>query len=224
MYATAGDLGRFAIAILNSGTIGAKRVISADAVALFHQGVVDEPIAVDLGEAITRSARYGFGITHSKWRGIRVLTHAGRLDGYGATLTLAPDQEVSVAILANRFDARLWNTTADILTQLTPVGTPIPSPVQVPLSATERSEYSGHFVNSPFDETLAVRGNKLIWNAAASPVSEAREGEVRKLSNGTFEVLDEDGVRIAAFTFVRGANGRVRYLARSDLRTLAKVQ
>ncbi|MFN0170240.1 MAG: serine hydrolase domain-containing protein [Bryobacteraceae bacterium] len=223
MYATAGDLGRFAIAVLNGGTIGAKRVLSADAVALFHQSVVNEPIAADLGGAITRSARYGFGITHSKWRGVRLLTHAGRLDGYGATLTLAPDQKVSVAILSNRFDARLWNATADIIMQLTPVGAPVPPPVAIALTATERSEYSGHFVNSPFDETLAVRGDKLIWSAAVSPISESREGEVRKLSNGTFEVLDKAGVRIAAFIFLRGVGGRIKYLARSDLRTLARM-
>jgi CubicO group peptidase (beta-lactamase class C family) len=223
MYSTARDLAAFSIAVLNGGRVGGKQVLSGDAVAHFHESVVDEPLATDLGGSITRSARYGYGINHSRWRGVRLLTHAGRLEGYGSILTMAPDQKISVAVLTNRLNAYLWSPAADIIAQLATVGAQAAPAAPVTLTAAERRECEGHFVNHPFDETLAVRGDRLIWSAARSPLSENREGEVRKLSDGTFEVLDKAGVRMAVFTLIRDARGRVKYLARPDLRTLSKV-
>ncbi len=224
MYTTANDLARFAIMILNDGSLGGRRVLSPDVAALFHQSVVDEPIATDLGGNITRVGRYGFGINHLTWRGVRLLRHGGRLEGYGATLTLAPDQRVSVTILANRFNASLWGTAADVLAQLTPVDAGGAAPVPVALGAAERRQYVGRFLNSPFDELLVERGDRLIWSAVRIPgLVQELQGEVRKLSDETFEVLDANGGRIASFTFLRDAAGNVKYLARSDLRTLRRV-
>ena len=95
----ASDAGRFALAILNGGTLDGQRILSPESVAMMLH---DSHVVGRRGEASTYSGlRYGLG-WHIVPAGNRFrVQHRGGGPGFGSELRLYPDEELGMVVIAN---------------------------------------------------------------------------------------------------------------------------
>jgi CubicO group peptidase (beta-lactamase class C family) len=114
---TAGDMAKWMITLLNSGT-------TADSVALWRgwaqlqlwTGVTPMPVPHDgdlkmLGEmkwlkpmidVQPKFSLYGLGFEVRDYRGHRIITHAGGLPGYTSRVTFLPELKLGISVLTNQ--------------------------------------------------------------------------------------------------------------------------
>jgi CubicO group peptidase (beta-lactamase class C family) len=121
MWSSARDLARWLRFQLGGGTADGKRLVSADALGETHtpQMVIRlEGSERDL-QPETQQMSYGMAWVIQDYRGVGLWSHAGVIDGFRAHLTLAPRQQIGIAILANLYATRmnlaLSNTLLDLL-------------------------------------------------------------------------------------------------------------
>ena len=96
LFATAPELARFAIALMNGGMIDGAQAFSAGAVRRVTTGYVAHP-----GGSGLDSAMYGYGLVVGRSGKDRVWTHGGAINGYNASVTMLPDRKAAVIVLVN---------------------------------------------------------------------------------------------------------------------------
>ncbi len=105
----------------NGGRVGERRLVSAEKLAETHQGHVVLPLdaAHRALHPHTVQLCYALGWVTQDYRGRRLVSHAGIIDGFRAHLAILPDQKIGVAVLANahatRMNLALSNTLIDQL-------------------------------------------------------------------------------------------------------------
>jgi CubicO group peptidase (beta-lactamase class C family) len=94
-----------------SGGLGptGQRIVSATNLAETHT-----PQTIIRLEGLTRALNpdtvqlsYGMGWLIADYRGKKVLTHGGMIDGFRVQVTLLPEEDVGIAVLANLHDTRM---------------------------------------------------------------------------------------------------------------------
>jgi CubicO group peptidase (beta-lactamase class C family) len=100
--ASARDLGQWLRLQLAGGSLGERRLVSAEAVGETHTPQVVVPLDRRLARLTGASqVSYGLGWLISDYRGRRLLAHGGAVDGFRAQILLLPAQRTGVVLLSN---------------------------------------------------------------------------------------------------------------------------
>jgi CubicO group peptidase (beta-lactamase class C family) len=142
---TARDLGAWLKLHLSEGTAEGRRIVSAAALRETQTPQIAlrlEGIHRDMNPE-TSQMSYGLGWLLQDYRGYRLVSHAGAIDGFRAQLMLLPDEKIGLALLCNRHQTRmnlaLGNSLVDLL-----LGLP-------------RKDWNGHFRSVVRKEEAATR-------------------------------------------------------------------
>ncbi len=159
LFSTAPELGRFAIALMDSGRVDGHQRIPREAVTQLTTGHVRHPGAAGLD-----SARYGYGLVIARRGAERVWTHGGAINGYASAVTMLPDRRAAVIILTN-VDGGALPAVADAAFRLSAGVTLRPAPAppapRAP-SAAERVALAGVYRMGRRAVELTVVGDSLV--------------------------------------------------------------
>jgi hypothetical protein len=88
---------------LDGGTVGKKRLVSAEALRETHapQVVIRMPPAERELFPDTVQLSYGMGWVVHDYRGLKVVEHGGAVDGFRAHFTLVPEKRLGIVLLCN---------------------------------------------------------------------------------------------------------------------------
>ena len=114
-------------------------------------------LAVDAGY----TPPYGFGLSLLPLAGHPAFSHAGGGAGWGAWTAYLPEEELTIALLANR--GWLWSTDLGVpLVRLLTGLPPDPPPARLPLTAGERGQLDGAFEDGLFEIGLHAEADRLV--------------------------------------------------------------
>jgi len=208
LMASAQDMARFAIALMDNGMLEGQRVMTSEAVRLMTTGSAAIP-----GDSV---ANYGYGLSIGSTFGTRTWQHGGSINGFDANLTMFPDKRVAIVIVDNRSGnpmAGLNELIArEVARLVVPSASERPSP-RTP-TAAERSAIVGAYAQGRTRMEFALQGDTLV----------VRQGGITLPAQmiGTDRVtFSPPGGTPTTMILVRDAQGRVAYLHRS-LRALAR--
>ena len=101
LFSSVEELSRFTIAFMNDGRIDGRQVLSPTLIATLSSPHADIPES---------DQKYGYGLTLSTERGVRMLEHSGARSGYGSNLRMFPEQKVAIIVAVNRSGGSLERT------------------------------------------------------------------------------------------------------------------
>jgi CubicO group peptidase (beta-lactamase class C family) len=157
-YTSVNDLAQFAMALLNDGRVGGKRVISPTGMAFMLRR---NSIQLSSREPVS----YGFGIFIDEKRGFRTFWHDGSMTGYTASMLLVPKQKVAVLIMSNTDGVVLEKTrdkALEIMINPAPAPKPVPAAAK-PLAAGEMAKYTGRYSQPKrFDIEVFIKDGELF--------------------------------------------------------------
>ncbi len=120
LNASARDLGNWLRFQLAEGSYNGKRLVAAESLRETHTpqfALRVEGSAREMNPE-TNLMSYGMGWLIQDYRGRRLVSHAGAIDGFRAAVMMAPDDKLGVAILCNldqtRMTLALGNTLLDL--------------------------------------------------------------------------------------------------------------
>ncbi len=146
LCATAEALARWARAL------GAGRVVRRELLAEMQSGVT-----VQAGY----TPPYGFGLSTLPIAGRPAFSHAGGGDGWGAWTAYLPEEQVTIAMIANR--GWLWSTDLGVpLVRILLGRAPEPPLERQRLAADERAALSGPFEDGLFEMSLRAEADRLV--------------------------------------------------------------
>lgn len=212
LIASAPDVARFTMMLMNGGTIDGNRVLAPEVVERVTRGFVPMP-----GTPAADSTRYGYGIV-SGWRGTeRFWQHGGSSNGYDATVVMFPNRRFSVVLLDNLTGNPL-NGVVDAAMRLAigfeqPPRTP--PPARDP-TAAERAALAGTYAMGTTRVEIVEEGTALWFRQAGVTFP--------------LKVAGTDGLVITPpignevrLAFALDANGRASYLYQGS-RALARQE
>ncbi|MDX2148977.1 MAG: serine hydrolase [Planctomycetota bacterium] len=101
IFSCARDMANWMIVHLNEGTLGGEKVIQGASLAELHRpqmtlgaGDASEPEIIPVG--------YALGWFVEVYRGRTRLHHGGNIDGFSTMVTLIPDSDLGIAVMANQ--------------------------------------------------------------------------------------------------------------------------
>lgn len=210
MFTSADELARFAVAFLNGGRLDGRQALSPSLI-----GKLSAPFADIPGGAHEQKGGYGFVVEDH--RGVRVLSASGSWAGFTAQMRLVPEHRFAFIVLSNR-NASFFDAPAEKAMELLLPLRPAP-PARMrnaqPMTEAEMAGYAGTYENEDVVEIVS-RGGRLYLRerGAESPVTKWDE---HLFSAGRVGALQ------LTFDFIKGPDGRVRYLHRAG-RALKKSQ
>ena len=200
MFSSAPELARFAIAFMNDGIIEGRAVLKPSTISTLSTGYADVPSSAE-------HARYGYGLTTSMHRGMRLVEHGGAINGFGASVRMLPDRKAAVVILVNRSSASLTKTSERALELLAPLQPAAPASVTtIPMDAAEMMKYAGTYTNPPARVDLVLRDGKLYFRRGTE------EAEVAKIGDLRFSITPAAGGTAQTFALVPGPDGTIAFL------------
>ena len=122
LYSSITDMARFAAANLNRGEFEGVRILPETTYDAMWSPT--SKTTWDLGPIMNQTAiDYGMGWMLGEIDGHRIVDHGGYDEGYGATVLLAPDDNVAVVMNSNYFDQEEfnmapWETAIEILAMI----------------------------------------------------------------------------------------------------------
>jgi CubicO group peptidase (beta-lactamase class C family) len=138
LYASAGDLARLAMALMDGGTIEGTRVFTADAVRSITTGYIIVPG--------TQFGHSGYGMHVDSVGGHRRWQKNGRVQGFGALMTMWPAQKLAIIVLANRQDDLPERATALTAQAVAGIAPPVePTVVERAPTPAERAALVGRY-------------------------------------------------------------------------------
>lgn len=121
IYSNARDLSRWVQFQLAGGVVGKRRLVSAASLEETHTPQIALRLAPLDREvhAYTNQMSYGMAWVIQDYRGRRLVSHAGAIDGFRAHLTLVPDARLGIVLLNNlhhtQMNQALSNSLVDLL-------------------------------------------------------------------------------------------------------------
>lgn len=208
LFASAAELSRFTIALMEGGTLDGQRVLAADVVRRLTTGHVAVP-----GDSV---ARYGYGLVITRRGTERIWTHGGSINGFDATVVMFPDRKLSVVLIDNRSGAPLTGIVDLVAKEVAGIAPPAPptAPTEVTPDAAARATIVGRFAQGPTRVEIAEDAGKLVFKQGpvTLPLKVMSDDRIQvQLPNGGTQGL----------LLVRGADGRVEFL-HQGLRSLAR--
>jgi CubicO group peptidase (beta-lactamase class C family) len=200
LFATAPELARYTIALMNGGMIDGAQAFSAGAVRRVTTGYVAHP-----GGSGLDSAMYGYGLVVGRSGTDRVWTHGGSINGYNASITMLPDRKAAVIVLVNGPGAGIDAIESAALRMAVGYSAPkVSAPAAREATAAERAALVGRYAQGrnvlevlEQDGVLKVKQGVAVMNA--------------KLV-GTNELLVIPPQGAARHFYVRSENGRAAYV------------
>jgi CubicO group peptidase (beta-lactamase class C family) len=193
LFASAPELARFAIAMMQDGQIDGRQAFPAAAVRRATTGLVPHPGGSDLD-----SARYAMGLVvgRAKMGGQyeRVWTHGGSINGYNASLTMVPDRKLApIDAIQRAAFAAIGATRA-----------PVPPPATRALTAAELALHRGIYAMARTSlEITDLDGIAVLRQGAATmPLTIA--------ADGSLVARPTDGAPVRLFT--RLEDGAITYV------------
>jgi len=200
LFASAADVARLAIALMDGGMLDGQRAFDQDTVQRVTRG--------DIAIPGTPDNRSGYGLQVDRVGGERVWRKSGASPGFSADLSMWPDRRLAVAIVANRDSPMPVATTVRVgqLVGGIPVGAPASAPAETDGTAIERAAVVGRYRSGAATSVEIVdRDGQLQWIGA----------------RGSFPLrfIGQDRVSLKApspqgrvFFLVRDATGAVEFL------------
>jgi CubicO group peptidase (beta-lactamase class C family) len=207
LFASAAELARFTIAMMDGGMLDGQRVLAADAVTRMTTGHMAIP-----GSS---TARYAYGLRVEMRNGTRIWQHGGSINGFDAQVTMFPDRKVAVLVFDNRSGNPLQGITdlvAGRTMGLTPPAVPTPPADRVGTPAEHALIAGTYQMGTTRVQFVAENGALFLVQGSRAPAKLVGEDRVA--------IVAPNGQR-TELLLVRGANGRVDFL-HQGLRALAR--
>lgn len=200
LFATAPELARYTIALMNGGMIDGAQAFSAGAVRRVTTGYVAHP-----GGSGLDSAMYGYGLVVGRSGTERIWTHGGSINGYNASITMLPDRKAAVIVLVNGPGAGIDAIQSAALQLAVGYSAPkVSAPAARDANAAERAALVGRYAQGQnVLEVLEQDGALMVKQGVAVMTA--------KLV-GTNELLVIPPQGAARHIYVRQENGRAVYL------------
>ncbi|MBX7119675.1 MAG: beta-lactamase family protein [Gemmatimonadaceae bacterium] len=205
LFSSAEEVARFAIMLMDGGTIDGQRVLAEDAVR-----------AMTTGHQVLAgtTARYGYGLRVETRDGQRVWSHGGAINGFDAMVTMFPDRKVAVVVLDNRGGAPLVGLTDLVARAVGAPPAPAPAtPAERIGTAAERAQVVGTYAQGRTSVRIVEAEGELR-------LLQGTEREPVRLA-GDDRIVVGTGDDAQTLFLVRGPDGRVAYLSVSS-RALAR--
>lgn len=207
LFSSALELARFTIAVVNDGRVDGRQVFPASSIAELTRPRADIPG----GEG----CRYAYGLSVCTEHGVRTLSHYGFRVGSGSVITMAPDSQVAVIILANRNGGIFARTAAKAMELL--VGIPASdggatlttSDSAAPRAgdiAARENRFLGTYVSGPDTLRVVRTPHGLAYRYGGE------DSAVRTDGANAIVVLDAANEPVQRFILVRGARSGIWYL------------
>ena len=200
LFATAPELARYTIALMNGGMIEGAQAFSAGAVRRVTTGYVAHP-----GGSGLDSAMYGYGLVVGRSGTDRVWTHGGSINGYNASITMLPDRKAAVIVLVNGPGAGIDAIESAALQMAVGYTEPkVSAPAPREANATERAALVGRY----------AQGRNVLEVLEQDGVLTVKQGVAVMTATlvGTNELLVIPPQGAARHIYVRSENGRAAYL------------
>ncbi len=228
-FTTAGDLGRFALALMNGGKIDGKQVLAPTLFATLTKPRAEVPPSFDNPKGYWTGTTYGFGFFMHEHRGVPIAFHGGIIPGFGAFMVLAPKERFAVITITNKTALILDQTTEkamEMFLKLSPKPS-LPPVEEMPLSLAEMEEVAGVYRNGLLRTELVIRDGKLHRKASyPTTVGEGPgweiETPVRKIGRDRFAYNLPGSEEATEFLVLRSKDGKPEYL-HWQMEALAKV-
>ena len=199
LFASAGDLARFTMTLMDGGLLDGQRVLAEEAVRRMTTGHQAMPG--------TTTARYGYGLNIATVGTERVWQHGGAINGFDAQVTMFPDKKLAVIVIDNRGGAPMQGISALVAQRaagISPVKPPA-LPEERDATAAERAQLVGTYrmgstTVSLTEQDGALRVQQGLMTSPARLVGDER-----------LVIVPPQGAKVTLL-LVRGANGRVEYL------------
>lgn len=203
LFASAGEMARFTMALMNSGMLDGQRVLSADAVTRMttgHQAIAGQT-----------TSKYGYGLNIATETTGRVWQHGGSINGFDASVTMFPDKKVSVIVLDNLSGAPLQGITELVATRVALMTPPTPTPLPAEHNATaaERAALVGTYQQGGRAVSLVEQNGALMFQQGPATMPATLRGNDRLI------VTPPSGPKITLM-IVRDASGKAQYLTQSN--------
>ena len=199
MFTNVLDLSRFIIAFMNDGKLEGKQVLSPQVIAKLSTPQVSVPS--------DPSAKYGYGLMISSYRGLRVVEHGGSRSGYGSVIKMAPENRFAVIVLGNRTGVAL-NKTAEkameLMLPLKPKEAEKPKQ-EITMSAAEIANYIGKYGQREVSSEIFLKDGKLFLKQGSNELPISKVGENR------FTATPPGDASPLRFALVSGADGKAEY-------------
>lgn len=208
LFSTAGELARFATALMQEGELDGKRVLAASTVQRLTTGY--QPIP---GDSV---ARYGYGLMIGRKDGQQIWEHGGAINGFDAMVTMWPERRAALIVIDNRSGGPLSEIDRFLREQVLRLpARPTPTPATPRLGTAE--------------EQRALVGTYAM---GATRVSIATGSDTLRFTQGPVTLplllLGADKIRVMPpmgdpidLLLVRDRGGKVTYL-HQGLRALAR--
>lgn len=208
LMASAQDMARFTIALMDGGMLDGQRVMAEQSVRLMTTGVAAIP-----GDSV---ARYAYGLSIGSSFGTRLWAHGGSINGFDANVTMFPDKRLSIVILDNRSGSPMTGLTPFVARELGKLAVTPPSDPVAPRmpSAAERAAIAGVFSQSRRRVDLMVHNDTLMFRQGAVTLPVQMIGTDRI-------TFTPPGSGPTTMILVRDAQGRVAFL-HQGLRAMAR--
>jgi CubicO group peptidase (beta-lactamase class C family) len=163
-FTTVGDLGCFAIALMNSGKVNGRQVLAPTLLATLSRPRAKVPFDWDIPKGFLEGAQYGYGFFIQDHRGVRVLHHGGTIVGFGAFIVLVPDKKFAVVVMANKTGTIMGRTTEAAMELFLPLQPKPPALALEPktMAKSEMEEIAGTYRNGLLRIDLFVRDGQLM--------------------------------------------------------------
>ncbi len=209
LFASAGELARFTIALMDGGMLDGRRVLAEAAVRRMTTGHQAIP-----GSA---TARYGYGLRVEEVGGQRIWQHGGAINGFDAQVTMFPDRKVAVILLDNRSGAPFRGVIDLAAQRVAGIAPPAPpaAPAERDATADERAALVGIYRHGNVTVTLVEKDGALAIEQRGSTAPVKLAGDDRLV------IVPPQGERVTLL-YVRDAAGKVIAL-HQGLRAIPRV-
>jgi len=200
LFASAEELARLATVLADSGRVEGRPVFDPAVIRVMttRQTSVPGPDGERCGHAL--------GLSRCDDRGTPILSHYGFRTGSGAVLTVLPERQAAVVILANGPGAIMHRTEQAVLDLLLGAGDTAARASGESARRGFPAELVGTYRNGADTLTLFVRGDSAFYRyRSMAPQS------VRAYADGSIAVVDAEGNVEQSFRLVHGRSGE-RYL------------
>lgn len=208
LFASAQDLARFTIAVMDSGRIDGRQGFPAAAVRLMTTGDPRIP-----GDSV---ARYAYGLNIGSRGGEPIWSHGDSINGFDSQVTMFPARKLAIVVSDNRSGAPLQGIVDLVAREVAGLERPAAPSLPEPRTPTreERALVVGVYQQGTTRVELLERNDSLFLRQGPGEVPAMLVGQerVRAIPPGAPPVT---------MLLVRGANGRVEYLSQG-LRALAR--